>query len=185
MSSGLVDAYPAPYHDPEVSLNPAEVKALLGIEITTAEIARLLTALEFTCRIEGENVIAQTPPHRLDIGEGLVGKADLMEEIARLYSYNNIPETRMATELPPQRANPALEMEEQVRDILVSLGLQEVVTYRLTSPERERRDFTAGCDGQTGGLYHPQEPDRPGALGDAPQPAGLGAGSARAQHPLA
>lgn len=139
IAAGLVDAYPAPRRDPEVALTPAEVKRLLGIEITPAEIARLLSALEFTCRIEGETVIARTPPHRLDIGEGLTGKADLMEEIARLYSYNNIPATRLTSELPPQRANPALEMEEKVRDILVSLGLQEVIAYRLTSPEREAR----------------------------------------------
>jgi len=139
IASGLVDAYPAPHHDPQVSLTSAEVKRLLGIEIPPAEIARLLTALEFTCRIEGETVIAQTPPHRLDIGEGLVGQADLIEEIARLYSYNNIPESRLTAELPPQRANPALEMEEKVRDILVSLGLQEIISYRLTSAERERR----------------------------------------------
>ena len=111
--------------------------------------------------------------------------ADLIEEIARLYGYNNIPDTATGDPLPPQRGNPALEIEEKLRDILVSLGLQEVVTYRLTSPEREARIFPPG-DGTTAGrIYHPQEPDRPGARGDAPQPAGLGAGDPRAQHPLA
>jgi phenylalanyl-tRNA synthetase beta chain len=45
----------------------------------------------------------------------------------------------MADALPPQTGNPPYEWEERVRDILVSLGLQEVVSYRLTSPERESR----------------------------------------------
>ena len=49
--------------------------------------------------------------------------ADLMEEIARIYGYERIPETRMADELPPQRGNPALEQEERVRDLLVEPGL--------------------------------------------------------------
>jgi phenylalanyl-tRNA synthetase beta chain len=62
-----------------------------------------------------------------------------MEEIARIYGYERIPETRMADELPRQLGNPELEREERVRDLLVNLGLQEVVTYRMTSLEREAR----------------------------------------------
>jgi hypothetical protein len=42
----------------------------------------------------------------------MTGVADLMEEIARIYGYDRIPETRLADELPPQRSNPALEQEE-------------------------------------------------------------------------
>jgi len=62
-----------------------------------------------------------------------------MEEIARVYGYDRIPETRMADVLPPQRGNPTLELEERLRDLLAGLGLQEVITYRMTSPEREAR----------------------------------------------
>jgi phenylalanyl-tRNA synthetase beta chain len=47
----------------------------------------------------------------------------------------------LADALPPQRGNPALEREERIRDMLVSLGFQEVITYRLTSPENEARRF--------------------------------------------
>ncbi|MBP1694380.1 MAG: pheT [Chloroflexi bacterium] len=68
-----------------------------------------------------------------------------MEEVARMVGYDKIPETRMADELPPQRSNPALEKEEHIRDLLVELGLQEIVTYRLTSPEREARRLTPGA----------------------------------------
>ncbi len=46
-----------------------------------------------------------------------------MEEIARIYGYDRIPETRMADELPPQRSNPQPGAEERVRDLLVELGL--------------------------------------------------------------
>jgi phenylalanyl-tRNA synthetase beta chain len=75
-----------------------------------------------------------------------VGKADMLEEIARLYGYDRIPETQIADRLPPQIGNPALEAEERLRDTLVGLGLQEVVTYRLTSPEREARRVPPGGD---------------------------------------
>lgn len=139
IAPGLVDEYPLPPHDPLITVTPDDVRRLLGIQLTAAEIADLLSRVEFTCQVEGEKVIAQTPPHRLDIGEGVVGLADLLEEIARLYGYENIPETRMADALPPQIGNPLYEWEETLRDKLVALGLQEVVSYRLTSPENEGR----------------------------------------------
>jgi phenylalanyl-tRNA synthetase beta chain len=118
-------------------VTPQDVKRWIGIDLTAEEIAELLTRLEFQCTIENGCVDARTPPHRLDIGEGIVGLADVIEEVARSYGYDRIPETRMADALPPQVGNPVHEWEEHVRDILVSLGLQEIVSYRLTSPERE------------------------------------------------
>jgi phenylalanyl-tRNA synthetase beta chain len=62
-----------------------------------------------------------------------------MEEVARIYGYDRIPETRIADELPHQKGNLDLEIEERIRDLLANLGLQEVITHRLTTPEREAR----------------------------------------------
>jgi phenylalanyl-tRNA synthetase beta chain len=134
-----VDEYPLKPVDPTIMVTPKDVKRLIGINLTAQEIAELLTHLEFECRVDGDAVHAKTPPHRLDIGEGIVGLADVIEEVARSYGFDRIPETRMADALPPQIGNPVHEWEEHVRDILVSLGVQEVVSYRLTSPERESR----------------------------------------------
>ncbi len=141
VAPGLVDEYPLPPNDPTVTVTPAEVRRLLGIELSPEEIANLLRRLEFECRVEGDAVHASTPPSRLDIGEGVIGQADLIEEIARSYGYDRIPETRMADPLPPQVGSPAFEWEEHLRDLLADLGMQEVINYRMTSPERERRFF--------------------------------------------
>ncbi len=139
IAPGLVDEYPLKPKEATVTITSKDVKRLLGIDLNTERIAELLTRLEFTCKVENEAVEVKAPPHRLDIGEGIVGVADVLEEVARSYGYDNIPETRMADALPPQIGNPVYEWEERVRDILVKLGLQEIVTYRLTSPEREGR----------------------------------------------
>ncbi|MCC6299960.1 MAG: phenylalanine--tRNA ligase subunit beta [Anaerolineales bacterium] len=139
IAPGLVDEYPLKPKDPTIAVTPKDVKRLLGIELTAKQIAELLTRLEFKCTVEKNIVKAKTPPHRLDIGEGAVGLADVLEEVARVYGYDRIPETRMSDSLPPQIGNPKHEWEERVRDILVTLGLQEVVNYRMTSPERESR----------------------------------------------
>jgi phenylalanyl-tRNA synthetase beta chain len=137
IAQGLVDNYPLPPQDPAITITPQDVSRWLGIRLTAVEIAEMLERLEFGVQVDGQSVTAVTPDHRLDINTGVVGKADLMEEIARVYGYDRLPETRIADALPPQRANPAVEDEERLRDLLVELGLQEVVTYRMTSAERE------------------------------------------------
>jgi phenylalanyl-tRNA synthetase beta chain len=139
IAQGLVDNYPLPPQDPAITITPQDVSRWLGIRLTAVEIAEMLERLEFGVQVDGQSVTAVTPDHRLDINTGVVGKADLMEEIARVYGYDRLPETRIADALPPQRANPAVEDEERLRDLLVELGLQEVVTYRMTSAEREAR----------------------------------------------
>lgn len=139
VAPGLVDQYPLKPKDPVITVTPKDVKRLLGINLTARQIADLLSRLEFKCTVEKSAVKVKTPPHRLDIGEGDVGLADVLEEVARLYGYDRIPETRMADPLPPQIGNPLFEWEEHLRDILTRLGLQEVVSYRMTSPEREAR----------------------------------------------
>jgi phenylalanyl-tRNA synthetase beta chain len=139
VAQGLVDNYPLPPEDPTVTVTPQDVRRWLGIPLTAAQIAETLQRLEFSVRLEGQSVTATTPDHRLDINTGVTGKADLMEEIARVYGYDRLPETRIADALPPQRANLTVEREERLRDLLVELGLQEVVTYRMTSTEREAR----------------------------------------------
>jgi len=144
IAEGLVDEYPLPPVDPTVELSGEEISRLLGIDLPIEEAAALLRPLGFAVEVEGSTLRAKTPDHRLDIGSGVVGRADLVEEIARIYGYERIPETQIADRLPPQRGNPDLEGEEGLRDLLVDLGLQEVVSYRLTTPEREALRLAPG-----------------------------------------
>ena len=157
---GLVDEYPLKPKDPTITVTPADVKRLLGIDLTASQIAGLLRRLEFKCTIESGKVRAKTPPHRMDIGEGVVGLADVLEEVARSYGYDRIPVTSMADALPPQIGNPVHEWEERLRDLLVALGFQEVVTYRLTAPEREARLLSASPAGEYVRIANPIAPEK-------------------------
>jgi phenylalanyl-tRNA synthetase beta chain len=150
VAPGLVDEYPLKPGEPVIIVAPRDVKRLLGIDLTVEHIVALLEPLEFKCSIERSAAESRTsnvdsevsvtvPPHRLDIGEGIVGLADVLEELARSYGYDRIPSTNMADALPPQIGNPDYEWEEGVRDLLTTLGLNEVVSYRLTSVEDEAR----------------------------------------------
>jgi phenylalanyl-tRNA synthetase beta chain len=139
VAPGLVDVYPLKPKDSVVEVTPKDVKRLLGIDLTLEEISALLQKLEFKCEITDNQLRVTAPPHRMDIDEGVVGLADVLEEVARSYGFDKIPTTTMADALPPQVGNPVHEWEERLRDLLVAIGLQEVVTYRMTSPERESR----------------------------------------------
>jgi phenylalanyl-tRNA synthetase beta chain len=165
IAQGVVDYYPAPSQPVIVDLPVTEVKRLLGINLSVEEISSILESLEFQCEVgrgSGDQEIGKSgkravstpdplgpdspipdslrvtvPDHRMDISTGVVGRADLVEEIARIYGYDRIPDTQLDDSIPPQRDNLPLLREEKARDLLVEAGLQEVITYRLTTPERE------------------------------------------------
>jgi phenylalanyl-tRNA synthetase beta chain len=147
IAKGLVDEYPLPAAPSVVTLSADDVERVLGVRLSLETIADLLRRLEFAVEPEadrashpgGDRLRVQSPDHRLDIGEGLAGVADLVEEIARLYGYDRIPETLIADTLPPQVGYPQAEAEQDVREALTGMGLQEVVTYRMTTPAMDRR----------------------------------------------
>ncbi len=176
----LVDEYPLKPSNPTVIVTPRDIKRLLGFELTPQEIVSLLEKLEFKCTVREPNtgdrkaspakrksksqitdpdtrISVTVPPHRLDIGEGVIGLADVLEEVARIYGYDRIPTTNIADALPPQIGNPEHEWEERLRDILVALGFDEVVSYRLTSMERESR---LGISGEYVRIANPIAPDK-------------------------
>jgi len=163
------DLYPGRQPERVLEFDPAYAARILGIEIPTDDIIRILTSLEFqvselqvsgstpsgepeTPQPETLNVVV--PSHRLDVTRPI----DLVEEVGRIWGYDRFPTTLLRDELPPQRANPRLEWSERVRNLLVSCGLDEVITYSLVSVEDERKlrpsPFSPPKSGGTeGGLY--------------------------------
>lgn len=142
VAQGIIDTYPNPPQLSSIKLTAAEVKRIGGIDLSLQEIRRYLEALEFKVEVHGDHLDVTSPDHRLDIE----GSHDLVEEICRMYGYDRIPTIEMSDTLPPQRTNVDLDLEEQIKDILVQLNMQEVITYRLTTPEREKRLLLANSE---------------------------------------
>ena len=138
VARGAVDAYPNPPQTVRVELPITRVTRLLGMDVTIEAAADVLRRLEFEVEIEGDVIHATAPDHRLDISaDPAVGQADLLEEIARVIGYDQIPDTIMADEMPPQWENTDLYIEERIRDTLAGMGLYEVINYRFTNRETE------------------------------------------------
>ena len=128
------DLYPKPEELTSIKLDPKYVEHLLGIKNPTEKISEILRSLEF--RVSGKNSLKViVPSHRMDIRI----PADLVEEIVRIFGYENIPSTFLKDELPPQRVNKKLEETENIRDILVSSGMDEIITYSMINPMDEAR----------------------------------------------
>lgn len=147
VANGVVDNYPDPPPPQVVELSTKEIRRILGMDVPLPECERILRTLEYTVeRVGTDGLRATVPPHRLDVQEG---PADVIEDLVRLYGYDKLPETRLAEEMPEPLANAEVAFEEKLRDRLVALGLQEVITYAMTTPGREAplqlpsRDYVA------------------------------------------
>jgi phenylalanyl-tRNA synthetase beta chain len=132
--AGAVDCYPAPPPPRTIDLKLADVSRLLGMDFPAVDAERILKALEYRVERNGDLIKSTVPAHRLDIQ---VGAADLIEDLARIYGYERLPATLISAPLPDQRGNRTLVLEECTRNLLVEAGLQEAITYALTTPERE------------------------------------------------
>ncbi len=161
IAPGLIDNYAKVTIDTVNEITTDDIKRSLGLELSLEKAAEYLRRLEFECTLQdnGKTLRVKTPQHRLDIGTGLIGKADLMEEIARLHGYDNIPMTRMADELPPAYANRMIAFENAVCAKMVKSGFYEIINYRMTSPEREARLLGKAAE-QYVTLANPISPDR-------------------------
>ncbi len=135
--TGMVDNYPAPMPPQVIDLDAAEIRRLLGFDIPGEEVVRVLTALQFEVEADGDDAwTVTTPQTRLDIQ---AGAADLIEELARVYGYDALKERLLPLELPEPKGNRALELEDRVRDLLADQGLQEAITYSLSSADAEAK----------------------------------------------
>ena len=140
---GVLDHYPLKREDTENTLTEADMERLLGLHIPIEDAKSILERLGFTCSLQDGELTALTPSNRTDVESGVVGKANLIEEVSRIYGYNRIPTVRMSGELPPQLGDREVVFEETVRETLVSIGLQDTLAYRLTSVQREARILPA------------------------------------------
>jgi phenylalanyl-tRNA synthetase beta chain len=145
VAAGMVDAYPLPPAQVKVALPVGEVRRLLGIDLSAQQVADLLGRAAFDVVIDGETLHVTVPDYRTDISEGVVGQADLVEEVARLIGYDRIPSTMIEDIMPPQHTNQVFEFQETVRDLCVALGLTENISYRFTSVEAEARLVPPGA----------------------------------------
>ncbi|NQT00316.1 MAG: phenylalanine--tRNA ligase subunit beta [Candidatus Omnitrophica bacterium] len=124
----------------KVRLRYARLNQVLGIEVSPAQIKEILRRLQFSIlRRSKLGLVAKAPSFRLDVSR----EADLIEEVGRLYGYDQVP-LSLADLAPDLSSAGKLQLESDeifnlIRRILSSLGLNEIVTYSLISRQGLRK----------------------------------------------
>jgi phenylalanyl-tRNA synthetase beta chain len=129
IAKGIIDVYPGKKEPQPVMLTPDEATRILGMEVSREQIVDSLKALGFECQVKGSQVLATAPYWRSDIRLAV----DLIEEVARIIGYDQIPTTLLSDPLPHHNPEPVLELKKKIGQDLTGFGFQEVMTYTLTS----------------------------------------------------
>jgi len=116
----------------------SDIRRVLGpVSIPVKKAALILNHLEIPCKVRGLKLACSIPSFRSDISM----PEDLIEEVARIYGYDQIPETFPQIEVKDPKSHPILELSDRARDLCAGMGLQEIVTFSLVNPETAHEFF--------------------------------------------
>ncbi len=129
---GLIDVYPQKREPRQLTLRVSRAVDLLGMDITTESATDCLSRLEFTVtsRVDSDAVNVAVPTFRPDIAL----EEDLVEEVGRIYGYENIPETLPFGVTTQGGESMDGRLIDRIKRSLAALGMQEVVTHSLSAP---------------------------------------------------
>jgi phenylalanyl-tRNA synthetase beta chain len=131
-AKGFIDAYPGQKKTAPVKLRASESKRLLGVDFTIKQMKDTLVALGFEVKAGGSAELLATVPYwRSDISL----EEDLIEEVARIIGYDEIPITMLSQPVPRHNPAPILKLKPQVSRILADYGFQEVITFSMMGRE--------------------------------------------------
>lgn len=124
---GVIDVDNTNYQPTRIHLDADWTNRFLGTDIPKEQMVKILTDLQF--QLEGDEIIV--PSFRSDVEH----KADIAEEIARFYGYNNIP-TTIAKGSPEGGYNEYQKFERVVNQNMLAQGMYEIMTYSFVSPKQ-------------------------------------------------
>ena len=119
---------------PVIRVLASDIERLLGLAISTEEVTTILRGLNFDVSSVDDGLEVVAPTSRLDIRTGAMGRADVIEEIARLYGYRRLPR-RTPTWPEPGHLSDRQRLRRILRDVVVDLGGVEAWTPTLGSDE--------------------------------------------------
>ena len=130
---GLIDEYPNRQAVKTLTLSARKTNRLLGTRLKRDKIGALLESIEFTVKqpeseSDGDTLEVTAPSFRVDVSR----PEDLMEEVARLYGYNNIPTTFPPMPSTGRLSTKEIHLRSRARLLMNGLGFREAINYSFT-----------------------------------------------------
>ena len=126
---GIVDFYPVKNEPARVAFEPDKINALLGTDLSSEQMLEYLKSVELSYDKETNEIVA--PTFRQDIHR----TADVAEEVARFYGYDNIPTTLPSGEATAGKLPFDLRVQEKARDVAEYCGFSQGMCYSFESPK--------------------------------------------------
>lgn len=129
--NGMLDYYPQKEEVQKVTVNPVRINKLLGVNVPMDQFINILESLEFKCNLVSSEVLElEVPTFRLDITKD----SDILEEIARIYGYDNIPSASLEGNATAGVKTEKQKFIDNVKSNSIACGLNEILTYSFVSP---------------------------------------------------
>ena len=129
--NGMLDYYPQKEEVQKVTVNPQRINKLLGVNVPMDQFIKILEDLEFKCNlVASDKLELEVPSFRLDITED----ADILEEVARIYGYENIPAADLEGNATAGVKTENQKFIDKVKSNAIACGLNEILTYSFVSP---------------------------------------------------
>ncbi|MZQ84684.1 phenylalanine--tRNA ligase subunit beta [Paenibacillus sp. 5J-6] len=133
VADGIAQAVAGSHKPVSIELAADRVNNYLGTKLTLDEMGQIIERLHFTFEQAGEGkLLVHVPSRRGDITRDV----DLIEEVARLFGYDNIPTTLMTGVTTPGSLSKEQSIRRIARNLLTQSGLHEVITYAFTHPDQ-------------------------------------------------
>ncbi|MFO8089027.1 MAG: phenylalanine--tRNA ligase subunit beta [Desulfatiglandaceae bacterium] len=129
VADGFIDARPRSFTRPRIELRVERTNRILGTDLDIDTVGKHLSSLQMQVEERGENLTVTPPSFRMDIDREI----DLVEEVARIEGYKNIPVTFPAVRPCSKPASLEYSLRDKIREILVGSGFSEVISYSFTS----------------------------------------------------
>ncbi|MGX7014061.1 phenylalanine--tRNA ligase subunit beta [Vagococcus silagei] len=118
-----------------VSITLEKINNSLGTTLSLEEVNTIFANLQFDYELEGEKYTVTVPTRRWDISI----EADLVEEVARIYGYDNLPSTLPKGSSLAGRLSHSQKLTREIRHYIEGNGLVEAISYALTTPKSATR----------------------------------------------
>lgn len=122
---GTIDSYEGAFEETKVDLIFDHARSTIGVEIADEAMVQMMDSLAFDHEDIPGGLRVTVPHYRVDIER----EVDLIEEVARLNGYDKIPATLPSGQMTEGKKNKRQKITDKVRNIMVSMGFDELVTY--------------------------------------------------------